>query len=623
MKKAWCRKGRDVTAILIADRGLLATDGTVAGTVLLKAAQWEAPRFWPINMTAVLGSRVVFVAQDRGHNQLWITDGTSAGTTLVAALETSDEMGGSGAQVLFLTSLGNRLVFSYNNGDNLTAPGKLWVTDGTAAGTQLLTDQTSLSGAKALLANGRLIFVGYGVYATDGTLAGTVQLMPPSTDFQLNPNGSMTGVGSLVLFPVVSGGFGQAKTNHLWATDGTAAGTRVVASLAGDASSVSLRWLTGFGEKAFFEYDGKLWVSDGTGVGTVALPDVGFPLLSWTAAVGGRLVFLSTKGVVASDGNIGGTALVVANDPVTGFNVDTAVGLVRVGGEVLFTLRVAEGRSKQVWAADGTPGGLRLVATLPYSGAAAGVFGLASLGDRALISAIGDDGKGVLWGSDGTAAGTGPVQTDFLTALLEVPQVPCFVKGTRIRTARGDVPVEALVVGDLVFGARSGRMQAVVWIGHRRVVAARHRRPADIWPVCVRAGAIGPGVPGRDVWLSPEHGVFVHGVLVPVRLLANGVSVVQRPWAEVTYFHVELEEHDLVMSEGMLSESYLDTGNRADFGDGAVATAHPVFEAGHANRVWRERACAPQVREGAALAAIRAALAMRAREIARDVALAG
>jgi ELWxxDGT repeat protein len=612
-----------VTAILIADRGLLATDGTATGTVLLKAAQWEEPRFWPINRTAVLGGRVVFVAQDRGYNQLWITDGTSAGTTLVAALPTSDLMEGVHAQVRSLISLGDRVIFSYTNGDSPTAPGMLWVTDGTAAGTQLLTDQTSLHAASARLDDGRLIFVGDGLYATDGTVAGTVRLVPPSIGFQLNANLPMASVGSLVLFQVVfQAGLGLPKTNQLWATDGTTAGTVLVAPLEGNAADATPRWLSGFGTRAFFEYLGALWVSDGTAGGTLRLPDVGFPVLDSAALVDGRAVFLSTKGVGASDGTVAGTALVVANDPATGFAVDTEVGLARVGGEVLFTLRAEGGRSKQVWAADGAAGGLRLVATLPYSDAAAGVFALASLGERALISAIGDDGKGVLWGSDGTAAGTGPVQADFLTALGEVPQVPCFVKGTRIRTARGEVPVEALVVGDLVFGARSGRMRAVVWVGQRRVVTARHRRPGAVWPVCVRAGAIGPGVPARDVWLSPEHGVFVHGVLVPVRLLANGVSIVQRAWAEVTYCHVELEAHDLVVSEGLLSESYLDTGNRADFADGSVVNAYPAFGAGHASQVWAEQACAPQLREGPALAAIRSALADRSREMAQSDAVA-
>lgn len=606
-------EGTDVTAILIADRGLLATDGTAAGTLLLKAAQWEAPRFWPINRTAVLGGRVVFVGQDRGYNQLWITDGTSAGTNLVAALPTSDLMEGVHSQIGSLTSLGDRVVFSYNNGDNPTAGGMLWVTDGTADGTQLLSDQITFAGAPARLADGRWIFAGSGLHATDGTVAGTVQLLQFSTVFQCV---GVTSIGSLVLFSVRSGdGIAEAKTNQLWATDGTVAGTRVVATLAGDAGGIDLHSLTVIGDMALFVYGGALWVSDGTEAGTVALPDVGYPALDTAAAVGGRLVFLSTKGIAVSDGTVAGTALVVANDPATGFEPDLGVGLARVGGEVLFAARVEDGRTKQVWAADGTPGGLRLVATLPYAGASAGVFKMASLGDRALISAIGDDGKGVLWGSDGTAAGTGAVQTDFLTALLEVPQVPCFVKGTRIRTTRGEVPVEALVVGDLVFGARSGRMRAVVWVGQRRVATERHRRPADVWPVCVRAGAVGPGVPARDVWLSPEHGVFVHGVLVPVRLLANGVSIVQRAWAEVTYCHVELDAHDLVVSEGMLSESYLDTGNRADFEDGTVVNAHPAFEAGHASRVWAERACAPQVREGPALAAIQAALAVRAREM--------
>ncbi len=74
--------------------------------------------------------------------------------------------------------------------------------------------------------------------------------------------------------------------------------------------------------------------------------------------------------------------------------------------------------------------------------------------------------------------------------------------------------------------------------------------------------------------LSPDHAVFVDDVLVPVRHLINGSTIVQEPVAEVTYYHVELATHDVILAEGLPCESYLDTGNRAVFVNGGAETLH-------------------------------------------------
>ena len=82
---------------------------------------------------------------------------------------------------------------------------------------------------------------------------------------------------------------------------------------------------------------------------------------------------------------------------------------------------------------------------------------------------------------------------------------------------------------------------------------------------------------------------------MPVRLLINGATIAQHPRRVVTYWHVELPVHDLVLAEGMPSESYLDTGNRSDFANGGPMVAmRPEF----ASAVWSERACLPQLRQG-------------------------
>jgi hypothetical protein len=91
--------------------------------------------------------------------------------------------------------------------------------------------------------------------------------------------------------------------------------------------------------------------------------------------------------------------------------------------------------------------------------------------------------------------------------------------------------------------------------------------------VRVVAGAFGGGLPGRDLWLSPDHAVLVGEVLIPIRYLVNGATIVQVAVDAVTYWHVELERHEVIVAEGLPCESYLDTGNRGAFEPGGVAAA--------------------------------------------------
>ena len=150
------------------------------------------------------------------------------------------------------------------------------------------------------------------------------------------------------------------------------------------------------------------------------------------------------------------------------------------------------------------------------------------------------------------------------------------------------------------------------WIGYRHVRADRHRDPRAVWPIRIAAGALGDGMPARDLFLSPEHALYLDGHLVPAQLLVNGRTITRERRSAVTYFHVELPEHDVILAEGAPSESYLDTGNRSDFENaGPVIAAHPMFGA-DADAIWQARACAPQCRQGPRLAAIRAEIDARA-----------
>jgi hypothetical protein len=189
--------------------------------------------------------------------------------------------------------------------------------------------------------------------------------------------------------------------------------------------------------------------------------------------------------------------------------------------------------------------------------------------------------------------------------------VACFAEGTKIATADGETVVEAIAEGDCVTTV-SGNHRAVRWVGYRTIECRRHPCPWDVRPVRIKAGAFADGVPTRDVLLSPDHAMFVAGCLIPVRYLINGRTIVQERVARVTYYHVELERHDLLLASGLPCESYLDTGNRGAFTNGGGALQlHPDF----AQTAWAVRSAAPPALSGPVLVAARSSLLTRAAEL--------
>ncbi|MBR0648961.1 hypothetical protein GXW78_04755 [Roseomonas terrae] len=190
--------------------------------------------------------------------------------------------------------------------------------------------------------------------------------------------------------------------------------------------------------------------------------------------------------------------------------------------------------------------------------------------------------------------------------------LPCFAEGTRIMTARGEVAVEALRIGDLAVACNKGRsvFMPITWIGHSRVDLAAHPRRAAVAPIRIGAEALGDGAPARDLRVSPEHALFIDGNLVPAHLLVNDETITQeRHTPHVTYWHVELEEHAVLIANGVPAESYLDDGNRQSFDNGDVVALIKDFS--HRDGSYAERACAPLLTEGPALDRIRAAIAAR------------
>ncbi|KFL87909.1 hypothetical protein AmDm5_1911 [Acetobacter malorum] len=170
--------------------------------------------------------------------------------------------------------------------------------------------------------------------------------------------------------------------------------------------------------------------------------------------------------------------------------------------------------------------------------------------------------------------------------------VTCFLAGSLIRTAKGDVAVEDVRVDDLVLTVATGQdvYQPVIWAGYQ-TMTVQPNLPDDEagYPVRIRAGAIADGVPYEDLLITPEHCLFLNGRFVPVRMLVNGSSIFyDRSLTQYTYYHVETAQHAVIMANGMLTESYLDTGNRGSF-----AQAGKVATLGAGPRTWAQHAAVP------------------------------
>jgi len=183
-----------------------------------------------------------------------------------------------------------------------------------------------------------------------------------------------------------------------------------------------------------------------------------------------------------------------------------------------------------------------------------------------------------------------------------IVEVACFAAGTRIATERGEVPVEDLRVGERVRVLLGDGLAPIIWIGRREVDCERHEQPRTVWPVRVAAGAFGPGRPHTDLWLSPDHAVYVGEVLIPVKHLLNGSTIAQVPVDQVTYHHLELAEHDVLLAEGMPAESFLDMKDGSNYANrpGPVRM-YPDYAA----RIWEAFGCARLIVTGPELAAAR------------------
>ncbi|WP_225007977.1 MULTISPECIES: ELWxxDGT repeat protein [Novosphingobium] len=355
---------------------LWVTDGTAAGTV--KVANIFGPsNGTELNRFTAFGNKVVFTALDFTNgvgNVMWITNGTGGGTARLHAF-------GNSQTPTALTDLGNgKLVFAGTDATNGT---ELWVSDGTERGTVLLKDiNPGTTGALSFLGdrqifalgNGRAIFRandgthGNELWATDGTASGTVLLADIATGTNgSNPANMFTFAKGKALFAASNGtSYGQ-----LWVTNGTVEGTKLVKDFEVGVNGAPENFFLLPNGKVLFSgqttnQGRELWITDGTAAGTKLVKDIASGSASsapgnFALLAGNRVVFSADGELWTSDGTEAGTRLVV--DLTPGFNNSTyPAQFTSLGnGKATFVRQVDGTNGAELWVTDGTAAGTKLL----------------------------------------------------------------------------------------------------------------------------------------------------------------------------------------------------------------------------------------------------------------------
>ncbi|HGY91955.1 MAG TPA: HYR domain-containing protein, partial [Planctomycetes bacterium] len=394
---------------------LWASDGTAAGTVLVADIRSGADGSQPSGLAVRNG--ILWFSADDGVDgrEPWVSDGTAGGTHLV-----QDVFAGASSNPAELTPSGGQVFFQAL--EDMTGI-ELWHTDGTPAGTQLVSDIRPgfLGSGPTELHDlgGALVFsafadpIGVEPWISDGTTGGTAPLI------DLNPGSGgsfprfFTAFNGGLMFQATDGVTGS----ELWFTDGTASGTTLVRDIIPGASGGAPRGFVTVGSQLFFSatevlFGEELWVSDGTGSGTVRVADIraGFSGSSPAdgVALNGIFAFTADDGVNGrelwvSDGTAGGTSLVldIRPGPLGSDPQDLTVA-----GGVLYFSADDGTHGRELWVSDGTAAGTFLLGDLQLGLEGSEPRDLFPFGSGLVFSARDDSTGREFWTSDGTPAGT-------------------------------------------------------------------------------------------------------------------------------------------------------------------------------------------------------------------------
>jgi streptogramin lyase len=167
--------------------------------------------------------------------------------------------------------------------------------------------------------------------------------------------------------------------------------------------------------------------------------------------------------------------------------------------------------------------------------------------------------------------------------------VVCFARGTLIYTESGYKPVELLKAGDMIY--TKGRIYKNERLGHNcksMNLVSSDRKSSSMgfeknqiqwissfsvanpnvksFPICFKRGSMGENVPATDLFLSPEHSVCHKNRMIPAKDMVNDDTIFQDTSADsIEYYHIEMPHHCALLSNGLLTESYIDSGNRGMF----------------------------------------------------------
>ncbi len=383
-------------------RELWKSDGTADGTVMVKDISPGSMSSNPAYFTNGNGT-LFFAADDGVHGRgLWKSDGTAEGTVLV-----KDITPGGGTSDPLLTNVNGTVFF---RAANPVYGLDLWKSDGTAAGTTLVWSVNGYGLQELTSVNGKLFFGVYQqLWVSDGTTAGTVKVADVCySSYCANPT-SLTNVNGTVFFAT------NWPTVYLWKSDGTASGTVRIKEVAPNNISAPA-YLTNVNGTLFFNFMNELWKSDGTSAGTVPVKDQYFNP-SDLINVNGTLFFTADDGAVGrelwkSDGTDAGTVLVKDIYPGPGPSYPSS--LTNANGTLIFSASDPI-NGGELWKSDGTPEGTVMVKNI-FSGTGGSLPTSLTDVNGTLFFAADDGLNGIgLWKSDGTAAGTALVK-DFYTS---------------------------------------------------------------------------------------------------------------------------------------------------------------------------------------------------------------
>jgi ELWxxDGT repeat protein len=336
-----------------------------------------------------LNGRLVFGADNGKGRQLWATDGTAAGTAVISSFTNFGSIPTQGPQVV---RAGEFVYFGARDARGY----ELWRSDGTAAGTVLVRDinpGTASSSPWDLVAMGNALFFraddGHGteLWRSDGTAKGTLRV----ADILPGEGGSgpddLAVSGTTLFFNADDGTHGR----ELWRSDGTAAGTKMVSDI--NTSPTTTKDSIDFdeivslspGRIIFTTHTDRgvyaVGASNGTLAGTIPLVAPSYQKPGSLIPAGGAVYFASDLYLWRTDGTLGGTKSLLFPD---GGNLQE---LTAIGGRVFFAA-TQQGTGRELWMADS--GGLRLVADFNPGSNSSSPSSLTAIDDTLFFAA--DDG---------------------------------------------------------------------------------------------------------------------------------------------------------------------------------------------------------------------------------------